>query len=41
MALILNMSKLQEKHVEEALKNLLNDSAIYEPTKHNYKVLDE
>lgn len=41
LALIMNMSKLQEKHVEEALKNLLNDSAIYEPTKHNYKVLDE
>ncbi|MFA5303899.1 MAG: OB-fold nucleic acid binding domain-containing protein [Candidatus Nanoarchaeia archaeon] len=41
LALIMNISKLQEKHVEEALKNLLNDSAIYEPTKHNYKVLDE
>jgi RPA family protein len=41
LALIINMSKLQEKQAEDALKNLLNDSAIYEPTKHNYKVLDE
>jgi len=41
LALIKNISKLSEKDVEESLKNLLNDSAIYEPTKHNYKVLDE
>jgi RPA family protein len=41
LALINNMSKLKENQVQEALKNLLNDSAIYEPTKHNYKVLDE
>jgi RPA family protein len=41
LALIQNMSKLSEKDAEEALKNLLNDSAIYEPSKHNYKVLDE
>jgi RPA family protein len=41
LALIHNMSKLSEKDMQEALKNLLNDSAIYEPTKHNYKVLDE
>jgi len=41
LALINNMSKLSKKEVEDALKNLLNDSAIYEPTKHNYKILDE
>jgi len=41
LALIKNMSKLSDKDAEEALKNLLNDSAIYEPSKHNYKVLDE
>ncbi|MDD5054423.1 MAG: OB-fold nucleic acid binding domain-containing protein [Candidatus Nanoarchaeia archaeon] len=41
LALINNLSRLSKKQVEESLKNLLNDSAIYEPTKHNYKVLDE
>jgi RPA family protein len=41
LALIKNMSKLSDKETEEALKNLLNDSAIYEPSKHNYKALDE
>ncbi len=41
LALIKNMSKLSDKETEEALKNLLNDSVIYEPSKHNYKALDE
>ena len=40
LALIFKSSGFSEKEVEEVLKNLLIDGLVYEPTKHNYKILD-
>lgn len=37
---IITLSKLDQKTVEEVLKTLLIDGLVYEPSKHNYKILE-